>query len=156
MSAGEQFVADLESMVIGAEQKMQGLARQVIQGTCEQVVQNSPVLTGFFRGNWQPSLNQPPPAQAELAGSETTQDADKLSDKSRGMLALLIAQFKLGQVFWFVNNTVYGPRLENGFTGRDSAGREIHQRGRFFIRNALQSWRSRVAQAAVDLRMQMR
>lgn len=156
MTPGEQFTADLESMVVGAQGRMEALARQAIQATCEQVVQNSPVLTGFFRGNWQPSINRPPQSQSEGTPSENTIDADKLADKSVRDLSLIIAQFKIGQVFWFVNNTAYGPRLEYGFTGRDSLGREIHQKGRFFIRNALARWGTTVRKAAIDLRMGLR
>ncbi len=140
-------------MVMGAQGRMEALARQSIQATCEQVVQNSPVRTGFFRANWQPSINQPPQAQGDLSPSENTAEADKLADKGVRDLSLIIAQFKIGQTFWFVNNTKYGPRLEYGFTGRDSAGREIHQKGRFFIRNALARWGETVRRAAIDLKM---
>lgn len=153
---GQQFVADLEAMVVGAQGRMEGVARQALQETCEQVVQNSPVLTGFFRGNWQPSIGAPPQNLGPQTPSENTADADKLADKGAAQLSLLIAQFKLGQVFFFVNNTAYGPRLENGFTGRDSLGREIHQRGRFFIRNALARWGDTVRKVAVDLKMTLR
>lgn len=153
---GQQFTADLEALVLNAQGRMEQLSRQVIQETCEQVVRNSPVLTGFFRGNWQPSIGRPPPRQGDGLPSENTIDADKLSDKSLQMLSLLIAQFKLGQIFWFANNTKYGPRLEYGFTGRDSLGREIHQRGRFFVRNALQRWGETVRKTAIDLRMTLR
>ncbi len=153
---GQQFTADLEAMVKTAQGRMEALARQAVQETCQQVVQDSPVLTGFFRGNWQPSINRPPQNLGPQTPSENTADADKLSDKGAAQLSLLIPQFKLGQVFFFVNNTAYGPRLENGFTGRDSAGREIHQRGRFFVRNALARWAGTVRKAAVDLKMTLR
>lgn len=141
---GQIFVADLEAMVLNAQGRMEALARQSIQGTCEQVVQNSPVLTGFFRGNWQPSINRAPNIQGDGLPSEDLVDADKLADKSLAQLTLMIAQFKLGQIFWFVNNTKYGPRLEYGFTGR------------FFVRNALSKWGVTVRKAAVDLRMGLR
>lgn len=153
---GQQFTADLEAMVLNAQGRMEALARQSIQSTCEQVVRNSPVLTGFFRGNWQPSIGAPPRVQGEQSPSENTMDADKLSDKTGAQLSLLIRQFKLGQVFWFTNNTIYGRRLEYGFTGRDSAGREVHQRGRFFIRNALARWSDTVRRQAIDLKMTLR
>lgn len=153
---GQQFTADLEAMVLNAQGRMEGLARQAIQATCEQVVQNSPVLTGFFRGNWQPSINRPPQNLGPQKPSENTIDADKLSDKGVFQLSLVIAQFKLGQIFYFTNNTAYGRRLENGFTGRDSRGREIHQRGRFFVRNALARWGDTVRRTAIDLKMTLR
>jgi hypothetical protein len=153
---GQQFTADLESMVIATKERMEALSRQSIQATCEQVVQNSPVLTGFFRGNWQPSIGAPPQNLGPQTPSENTADADKLADKGSAQLSLLIAQFKLGQIFFLVNNTAYGPRLENGFTGRDSLGREIHQRGRFFVRNALARWGDTVRRAAIDLKMTLR
>jgi hypothetical protein len=153
---GQQFTADLESMVLATQGRMEALARQAVQATCEQVVQDSPVLTGFFRGNWQPSIGAPPQNLGPQTPSENTADANKLADKSSAQLSLLIAQFKLGQIFFLVNNTAYGPRLENGFTGRDSLGREIHQRGRFFIRNALARWADTVRKVAVDLKMTLR
>lgn len=152
-TTGQQFVADLESMVVNAQGRMEALARQSVQQACEEVIQNSPVLTGFFRGNWQPKLNGPPSVQGQQSPSDNTIDADKLSDKSGAEIALVVSQMKSGDTFWLVNNTIYGPRLEYGFTGRDSAGREIHQPGRFFVRKTLQRWAAIVRKSAIDLRM---
>lgn len=158
---GQAFVADLESLVLDVKGRMDALARQVVQQTCEEVVQNTPVLTGFLRGSWQPSLNGPPQVNgdgrpSEKLGKIDEESADKLSDWAAAEISLSIAQMKAGDTFWLVNNAVYGPRIEYGFTGRDSAGREVHQRGRFFVRKTLARWAQIVRRVAIDLRLQTR
>lgn len=151
-TAGQRFVADLESMVAGTQGRMAALARQAVQQISEEVIYATPVVTGFLRASWQPSLNGPP-QKTDGRPSKDTIDADKLADKGGKDIALVIAKMKAGDTFWLVNNAVYGPRIEYGFTGRDSAGREIHQKGRFFVRKTVSRWAEIVRKLAIELKM---
>ena len=58
---------------------------------------------------------------------------------------------KAGLVFWMTNNAAYARRIEYGFVGEDSLGREYNQKGRFFVRKNIKRAKQIVSQLVKDL-----
>lgn len=101
------------------------MARQVSQELAQNVVEDTPVDTGFLRSSWQPSLNAPVVASA-AAG-------DPSGGAVQAQIGTVVAEMKAGDRFWMVNNAAYALRLEYGFVGTDSLGRTYNQSGRYFV-----------------------
>lgn len=102
---------------------MDELARQVCQQVAAEVVNTTPVDTGFLRGSWQPSIGKP------ASGPGNGADASAVG--------LVAQEVKAGDVFFMTNNAAYARRIEFGFAGTDAAGRTYDQAGRFFVRRAI-------------------
>jgi hypothetical protein len=107
------------------------LARVACQDMAEEVIDNTPVDTGFLVANWQPSLEAPDVSL--LLGAYGNGYAES-------RLGLVIAEIKAGDTFYFTNNAAYARRIEHGFVGKDSLGRYYNQRGRHMVVNALERW----------------
>lgn len=149
MADGRTFAADLGRWRTQTLERMQQLAQQSIQALAEEVVIKSPVLTGFFRGSWQPGLNAPPRASESNGQGENV--TDPTGDLTFMRLNLTINDIKIGDTFYLSNNTKYGPRLEFGFVGLDSLGRYYNQPGLFFVTSAMGKWPSIVEATAAEL-----
>lgn len=131
-SPGEQFKKSLNGWAAKAGDRLEALARQAAQATAEQVVRNTPVDTGFLRGNWQPAIGQPNVAVGK-AGS---------GGEPGTLVALTIAQFKTGTRFYFTNATSYARPLEYGTSVMEP---------RFYVRRAVARWRQTVKEQALSL-----
>lgn len=121
-----EFSAKLQQWAERVGNDVTALARQACQEVSSQVVQATPVDTGFLRGNWQPSIGQ-------MAGA--IPEAGKAAN-----YALISADIKPGDVYYMTNATAYAMRLEYGFEGKDSLGREYHQAGRYYVRDTVANW----------------
>ncbi|SCM71501.1 conserved hypothetical protein [uncultured Pleomorphomonas sp.] len=133
----DQFAAALRAWADKVNGNLDGLARQTCQETAQRAVGATPVDTGFLRGNWQPSIGEMKVVEPAPAAG--------------GDIALVCAGIKAGDVFYMTNNTAYAKRLEYGFEGKDSLGREYHQAGRYFVRDTVAQWPSIVEQIAREL-----
>ncbi len=153
MATGASFAADMAKWGASNKERVDALVRQSIQEMCITVQNNSApptgpnVVTAFFINNWQPSIGAPPPMKPKqndgTAGGQKDSDAE---------LSLVIAGLEVGDVFYYANATVYGPRLNWGFTGADALGRNVHQKGLFFMEKSLAQWDQVVTRVAADLR----
>lgn len=123
---------------------LDALARQVCQEMAQQAVENTPVVVGFLRGSWQPSVGKMSLAQ----GAAPDASGAAVSAK----IAAVIADIKAGDVFYMMNNAVYAKRVEYGFVGQDSLGRTYNQKGRFFVTNTVKRWPLIVQQQAAALK----
>jgi hypothetical protein len=103
--------------------RVQQYCVEFIQDVNEQVVEATPVKTGFLRNSWYAGLNTEPPAPGGSGGVAT--------------MNVVAADLKLGDVYNAVNGAVYAARIEFGFVGKDSLGRNINQRPRAFIRSVI-------------------
>lgn len=99
---GKRFAADISRICKKAGKDMDAVAAMTCQDLAVMVVDGTPVDTGFARGSWQPSLNK-----AELAVG---------TGEPLGKLALVTAQMKAGDRFFFLNNARYILRLEYGWS----------------------------------------
>lgn len=137
--ANKQFTSDLTKWADLVGVLLDALARQSIQSLVENVKHDTPFDTGNLRGQWQPSINSPPPDNQPSPGA------------SESAISLAIAQLKAGDTYYQYNNAAYALRMEYGFVGEDSLGRKYNQPGRFFVQGAIARWPQIVTQAAADL-----
>lgn len=121
------FEAALSAWYDKVEGQIDALARQSCQETASEVVKATPVDTGFLRANWQPSIGDMKVTEPKIGGS----GAD---------IALVCSGLKAGDTFHMMNNVAYAKRLEYGFEGKDSLGREYHQAGRYYVRDTVARW----------------
>lgn len=103
-------------------------ASEFIQDISQQVVENTPVKTGFLRGSWHVALNAPPtgPGVSDPSGTAVV-----------GEIVLASRVLKLGDVYYMSNGAAYAMRVEYGFVGTDSLGRNYNQAPRAFVRSVL-------------------
>jgi len=140
----KQFEAQVDQWVRDVPGKLEAFARQVCYETAFRVVQATPVVVGFLRGSWQPSIGAPqavPTASADASGA-----------KAMASVGLVIANLKLGDTFHMFNNAAYALRVEFGFVGDDSLGRTYNQQGRFYVTGTLASWQDICTHVANDLK----
>ena len=143
MTEFEAAITDWENRV---EDDLLAVARQSCQTLAFRVLTDTNVDTGYLRGSWQPAIG-------EMAAAI---DADKVSlDPGGGLgqaaLAVVIANLKLGETFYYTNNCVYAMRIEYGFVGEDSLGRYYNQAGHYFTTNNVAQWGSIVTQTVETL-----
>lgn len=134
--SGQQFKASLGAWAKQTKGNLNALVRQTAQQMAQNVVNATPVDTGFLRGSWQPAIGKP---AADGPGP--------------GGVAVVAAGMKAGQQFFLTNNAAYALRLEYGFVGEDSLGRKYNQAGRFFVQSNVKKWPQLVEQVAVELKL---
>lgn len=66
--------------------------------------------------------------------------------------SLVFSNMKVGQAVWAGWWAAYALRMEHGFAGKDSLGREYSQQGNGFARAAQQRWDFIVAEAAEEVK----
>lgn len=140
----QRFYASLGKFAQTTEANLLALARQSIQELNEKVVATTPVDTGFLRGSWQPSIGQPG------GGYGNGQKRSQISVTVNEAIALTNS-LKLGDYFFMTNNAVYARRIEYGFVGKDSLGRNYNQAGRYWINDAVKAWPTIVSKVAKEL-----
>ncbi len=86
----------------GSEKKV----RKSIRKTCVDIINQTPVDTGRLKNNWYSSNRQPI--------NRTTKATDPTGKISIARLDKVLAKFKLGQIFYFVNNLPYLTVVEYG------------------------------------------
>ena len=92
------------------------------------MVEATPVKTGFLRGSWYASIGEPEPT----AGA-----ADPSGAATVSALNLVAAEIVPGEVYYVMNGAAYAARVEYGFVGKDSLGREYNQAPRAFVRGTV-------------------
>lgn len=101
---------DLERRLnIVADRLVKGISRTIEEiGTAvgEDVVEATPVLTGFAKGNWRPSLNAP------AAFPVTVLDPTGSSTKAK--IAAVASRARPGDTLFIVNNAAYIGALNAG------------------------------------------
>ncbi len=122
MATPESFRLDIQKFVEKAKGKTKQFAVEFIQELNAQVVQATPVKTGFLRNSWYAVLNAEPsgPGGGDVAGMD-----------------IVANELKIGDTFRAVNGAAYGMRVEFGFVGVDSLGRHYNQAPRSFVRTTL-------------------
>lgn len=139
----KEFIRKISDWGDKVDVDVEKLAHRAIQRLGFEVVRDTPVDTGILRGGWQPSIGEPvlePKVRNDQGGGMAASD-----------IALKVADLKPGQTFYMVNNTRYARRLEYGFVGQDSLGRNYNQKGRFFVRDAVRRWKQIVEAEAAKL-----
>jgi hypothetical protein len=130
MGSGQEFRAAMGRWANATEAKLDGLARQLCQGTAEYVVEHTPVDTGFLRSSWQPSIGTP---QAGDGGGDPG-----------AKISLVIPAMKAGDIFHMSNNANYAEFVEYGTT---------KMMGRFFVTRGVKRAPELVKRLAVELKL---
>ena len=90
------------------------IERNIIGDVATEVVKQTPVDTGFARGNWTPGINAPP------IGTVTTLDKTALASPAR--ISALAEILRLGDTFYITNNADYIELLNQGYSPQAIAG----------------------------------
>jgi len=100
--------------------------------------------TPFLTGNLRRSL------LGSSAAMPMTSENDNFAD-GMGATTLIIQGLDIGDTFFIGFQANYARRLEYGFVGEDSLGRNYNQSGRFFVRSKAHLWQQFVNQAVAEL-----
>lgn len=117
----KEFIVDVERWCAKAKLAPAIVIVDTIQTMNEEIVTRWPVLTGFSRGSWFAQIGERPGGQGGVG-----QD-------SLARCNFVAATMQMGQVYYMGNTAEYALRLELGFVGQDSLGREYNQRGRYIV-----------------------
>jgi len=108
-----------------ARVKLETAAREVLQDLALEVVERTPVDTGFLRGNWQVSINAPPPnTLVDRGDPETTYSGSgkfpPVAPQTVNRVSADISKLKPqnGDTLYFFNNARYASIIENGSASR--------------------------------------
>lgn len=145
MPSEREFKATLGAWANKVDANLDALARQSVLRMSRNVVQATPVDTGFLRGSWQPAIGAP--------AAVSSSSADQTGVGAMSKVALTISGIKPGVRFFMTNNARYAMRLEFGFVGQDSLGRTYNQQGRFYVGNEVKRWPLVVEALAKELKL---
>jgi hypothetical protein len=107
---------------------------------------NLPVDTGYLWHSLQASNSEMPKINPEAQPAKAASYA-----YSSGPIELVINGTELGQAIYLGYTAAYAARINYGFTGQDSLGRNYSQRGAMFVELAAQKWQSIVTQVEGEL-----
>ncbi len=106
-----------------------------------------PVDTGFLRASFLASTESMPLIDAGKQNKERASFSEDF-----GQISTVIEGAKLGQTIYLGWTAAYALRIEFGFNGKDSLGREYHQPPKAFARLAAAEWPTIVAGVAASAR----
>lgn len=107
------FHAHLERFAVKAKGRMEALAREFCSDLAEEVVRETPVITGFLRNSWHASINAAP-AHAGQDITAATGKGDVARVVMTGNGPAVANSIKLGDVFYFTNGASYAVFVEYG------------------------------------------
>jgi hypothetical protein len=87
-----------------------------------------------------------------LMASTASMPAVREGEFSAPDITLAIAGAEVGQTIYLGFQAAYARRLNSGFTGTDSLGRNYNQSGRFFVESKANRWQEFVDAAAGELK----
>nr|DAH62777.1 MAG TPA: putative tail component [Caudoviricetes sp.] len=131
------FSGDLARFVYRTQRRMIATFQTSAQILAEEIIERTPIDTGFLRASFTVSLNAP----VLMDGSEG--GAQNLAE---------IAKAGIGDTIYLGFTARYARRIEYGFEGPDSLGRVYHQRGEGMVRLSAQNWPFHVKQAIQELK----
>lgn len=103
-----------------------------------------PVDLGFLRASLVATLNSP------TTGIQVPSSDVGVYAYNEGSVQLIILAAKLGDSVYAVYTAAYARRIEYGFVGVDSLGREYNQDGYGFVRLAASQWQNVVSEVAAE------
>ena len=116
-----EFTLAVEQWTKRAKEQQDAAFQAVVWDVLNQVKLATPVDTGFLRANWTIVRNNDP---VPVAG--------RVPDPAQ-----VVAEIKAGDRVTIVNPVVYALRIEFGFVGKDSLGREYDQAGAGMVQKVL-------------------
>jgi hypothetical protein len=149
--ANSNFAAQVSKWVQQTKGRQEAVFRESAQRVIE-VMQtpvgaggNMPVDTGFLRASLRVQIGRVDSLPAISAtGAAHSWDG--------GSVALVINGAKLGDMISAIYLANYARRINYGFVGQDSRGREYNQRGYLFVQKAGQQWQGIVRAVSAELK----
>ena len=132
------FSAQVRAFNDKAKRNFSLVHRSAVQKLYQGVVEDTPILTGNARRSWALSTTTMP----QITGGEFSAPPD---------IGLSIAGLPAGTPVYIGAQAVYVPRLNYGFTGTDSLGRQYNQAGLLFVERNAERWQEYVDQAAREV-----
>ena len=135
------FSAQVRNWNDKAKRNFSLVHRSAVQKLYQGVVEDTPAVTSNARRSWALSTTAMP--QIDQTGEvrfDTPPD-----------IGLSIAGLPAGTPVYIGAQAVYVPRLNYGFTGTDSLGRQYNQAGRMFVERNAERWQEYVDQAAREV-----
>lgn len=123
--------------------KVKEWAIETLQDLNQEVVYNTPVVTGFLRGSWWATIGE--------AGSSGG-SADPSGGQAIARLNLTALSLELGDTYTVYNGAAYAARVEFGFVGEDSLGRHYDQAPRAMVGKAVARFQQIAEAAAMRVR----
>ena len=132
------FSAQVRNWNDKAKRNFSFVHRSAVQKLYQGVVEDTPILTGNARRSWALSTT----AMPQITGGEFSAPPD---------IGLSISGLPAGAPVYIGAQAVYVPRLNYGFTGTDSLGRQYDQAGLLFVERNAERWQEYVDQAAREV-----
>jgi hypothetical protein len=142
--AGKSFSASVDKWVLATKARSEAVFKTAAQSMAEDVVDRTPVDTGFLRASLSASLVEPIQINRDATPPK---GAGKGSFPAPANVSLVINNMKLGDKLHIGFVAAYAMRIEYGFKGEDSLGRSYDQKGAGMVRLASQNWPKHVANA---------
>jgi len=102
----ENFTTQLDGLLNRTRQRLESAVREAASEIGETVIDRTPVDTGFLRGSWFSSTNNP---SVSFSGVE-----DKSGSSSKSRIDSSVETYELGDTIYIMNTTSYGPFVEFG------------------------------------------
>jgi len=134
------FAAQVKAWGEKAQRKTTLVFRESVQSLARDVTYRSPLVTGNLRRSLMSSTVAMPTVKP---GADFTDNA--------GQIELTIAGLELGETFYLGYQAAYARRVNYGFTGQDSLGRNYNQAGQFFVEASAAKWQSFVNEAVARI-----
>lgn len=109
-----QFALDVRAWCDRQKANLDIVVRKITLEAFRRVVMRSPVDTGRFRGNWQPTVGT-------IATSSLITE-DKSGAATVANIAAFVESVKRGDVIYLTNNLAYARRLEYGWSSQAPEG----------------------------------
>lgn len=106
---------------------------------------NMPIDTGFLRASLRVGV-------APIALATMTNPGKGKVAYDESAYAVSLSRVQIGDIVSARYLANYARRMEMGFVGEDSAGREYNQKGYGFVRLAVQRWPSIVKRVCAELK----
>jgi hypothetical protein len=126
------FSVDVSDWVAKARERADEAFQAIAFDLLRRVQELTPVDTGFLRSNW-----------TALRPGDTEPVAGRVSGASD-----VIDSLRAGEIVVIINPVIYARRVEFGFVGQDSLGRNYNQPGRHMVAQTMAE-APQIAEAAV-------
>lgn len=136
----QTFSAQVEAWVTKSKKRLEAVVRTAAQDVTAEILQRTPVDTGFLRASFTVTLDGPLPIRADYSGVAGASYQPQ-------PYALVIAGSQLGQTIYGTFTASYAAHVEYGARGRAGAG---------MVRLSAQNWQQHVARAVAQAKARFR
>ena len=106
--------ADIRRIMKGARVSVRSAVQLLMSEIMLEVIQRTPVDTGFLRANWVLSIGEQPRSIRDAREAETGRGTPPPSPVTVARLEAELNSFEIGDVLYFVNNAKYASIIEYG------------------------------------------